>query len=330
MDRCPYADGYLPPRAETRGGLPCGPVATQHLEVELERVQDAFNRNVTRDLRNNQQQAAGSEPMPLARTSREAQAGIRARALASVERNLEGYKRRYLDRFGTQLNADNASELFEEYAATFERRALLGPAVRRAAAAVVDALFDDLIKATIPTSKLALVVFTAGGNGAGKTSSLAASGETQACIQFDNTLSSWDPSLTNIERALSADFHVFVSYVWRDPMEALIRGTLPRAMRIGRTVPLSAHSRTHPGARQTVLALMQRYVHDPRVTIAVFENPDGRGSPRLVRRDESWLRDCSADRPEVLVDRLRPAVVAERAHGRMSAAVHDGTVGSIA
>ena len=117
------------------------------------------------------------------------------------------------------------------------------------------------------------------------------------------------------------------SYVWRDPVDALVRGTLPRAMRIGRTVPLSSHSRTHPGARRTVLALLQWYAHDPRVTIAVFENPEGSVDPRLVRRDESWLRTHPEDRPETLAGHLRSALTAERAHERGSAALRAGGLG---
>ena len=151
---------------------------------------------------------------------------------------------------------------------------------------------------------------------------------TQAYIQFDSTLSSWEPSLGNIDRALAADFHVLVTYVWRDPIDALVHGTLPRAMRIGRTVPLSSHSRTHPGARQTVLALLQRYRGDPRVTIAVFENPQSGGDPFLVRRDEGWLRNRPEGRPETLADRLRAALTLERDHERINLAVHRGTVGS--
>ena len=98
-------------------------------------------------------------------------------------------------------------------------------------------------------------------------------------------------------------------------------------MRIGRTVPLSSHSRTHPGARRTVLALLQWYAHDPRVTIAVFENPEGSVDPRLVRRDESWLRTHPEDRPETLAGHLRSALTAERAHERGSAALRAGGLG---
>lgn len=112
-------------------------------------------------------------------------------------------------------------------------------------------------------------------------------------------------------------------------VEALVRGTLPRAMRIGRTVPLLAHSRTHPGARQTVLALMQRYVGDPLVTIAVFENPDGGSSPRLVRRDNGWLRTHAGEGPEVLADRLRAALAAERATDASAPRSTTGPLGQV-
>jgi hypothetical protein len=291
-------------------------------------MQIAFVQKVARDLEADRCRSVRAEATSTAVTHADSFRTIEKRTLAQVRQRIHGLKAEYLDRFGTHLNGDNASELFDDYAATLETRALLGPPVRKAAGAVVDALFSDLMTARPPFGRLPLVVFTAGGNGAGKSSSLPAPDTTQAYIQFDSTFSSWESSLCNIGRALAADFHVLVSYVWRDPIDALVHGTLPRAMRIGRTVPLSSHFRTHPGARQTVLALLQRYRDDPRVTIAVFENPQSGGDPRLVRRDESWLRTRPEDRPEALADQLRMAVTLERAQERISTAVHRGTIGS--
>jgi hypothetical protein len=317
------------PRSYSQNALSrsLGPTAPE-VEEELQRMQVAFVRNIARDLKADRCPSGRVEASGAAVNPADAFTTIEERTLAQVQQRMEVLKGEYLDRCGPQLNADNASELFDDYAATLETRALLGPSVRKAAAAVVDALFADLIAARPPSGRLPLVVFTAGGNGAGKSSSLPAADTTQAYIQFDSTLSSWEPSLGNIERALAAGFHVLVSYIWRDPIDALVHGTLPRAMRIGRTVPLASHSRTHPGARQTVLALLQRYRDDPRVTIAVFENPESSVNPCLVRRDQNWLLTRPEDRPEIVVDRLRTALMAEKAGRRINTPVHRGTFGS--
>ena len=138
-------------------------------------MQIAFVQNVSRDLEADQCRSGRVEAMGTAVIEADAFTAIENRTLAHVRRRIIGLKSEYLNRFGTQLNADNASELFEDYAATLETRALLGPPVRKAAAAVVNALFADVITARPPSGRLPLVVFTAGGNGAGKSSSLPAS-----------------------------------------------------------------------------------------------------------------------------------------------------------
>src|SRR3546814_2422265 len=76
-----------------------------------------------------------------------------------------------------------------------------------------------------------------------------------------NTLSS---AVDKVEQALAAGRDVRIAYVYRDPVEALTGGAIPRAERqavkfgSGRTVPLVEHAKTHIGVRPVMEALAAR------------------------------------------------------------------------
>jgi hypothetical protein len=108
-------------------------------------------------------------------------------------------------------------------------------------------------------------------------------------------------------------------------VEALTKGALPRAMRMGRTVPLDEHASTHVGAAQTVPALMERYRDDGRVSFDIIDNSRGRGAQELGSVET--IRPLEYDRVR---EDLLSALEAERAAGRISEAVYRGTAGKAA
>ena len=127
-----------------------------------------------------------------------------------------------------------------------------------------------------------LVIFTAGGAGAGKTSSIEgvpglARAVELAQIVYDTTLSSQRSSLERIAKALEAGKTVSIVFVYRDPIDALVAGALPRAARMGRTLPLEAFLETHAGSPPVLLQVAELYKNDKRVEIAVIDNSRGRG-----------------------------------------------------
>src|SRR3546814_18773786 len=97
-------------------------------------------------------------------------------------------------------------------------------------------------------------------------------------------------------------FRSRIAYVYRDPVEALTGGAIPRAERqavkfgSGRTVPLAEHAKTHIGVRPVMEALAARYADDPRVELAAIDNSHGKGNSRIAEL---------ADLPRVAEDRLR-------------------------
>jgi hypothetical protein len=233
----------------------------------------------------------------------------------------------YVQRFGCVLNADNASELFPEYTATPDARALLGPAVRPNAARIVDAVYARRLAEPVISPRLPVAVFTSGGNGSGKTSSVPAAGG-KAHVVLDSTLSQLEASTENIERALEADLLVYIRHLARDVIDAWENGVLARAMdpgsrHPGRTVMFRGHLLTHRGARRTLIALAERYRCEHRVRIEVWEN----GQRGLTRRSVEWLAMLRDPDDEYLKQQLRSILDAEFAAGRISAAVYGGSGG---
>jgi hypothetical protein len=155
---------------------------------------------------------------------------ITAQTVAAVEHDGERFVRAYRDRFGHVLNADNASELFDEYAASPETRALRVAAVRPAAAKVVELAYQELLAEPV-RGALPLVAFISVGNGAGKSTSIGPDGP--STLVFDSTLSQFAPSVEHIERAVAAGFTVEVRHLVRDIEESWL-AVLDRVMHQGR------------------------------------------------------------------------------------------------
>lgn len=242
-----------------------------------------------------------------------------------VLRELPSYVQTYLGRFGTWLNADNASELFPEYSASPEARQRLFLVVRPAAGAVVEGAYERLLVEPIASGRQPFIVFTGGGNGAGKSTSVRNDG----AIVFDSTLSLLEPSVRKIDAALKAGFYVRVRYLYREPIEAWAEGVLPRAMspdspEPGRPVRLTGHVQTHLGAHATALSLHQHFHRDPRVKVRIFENRTGHP---LALRSVEWLTSKEYPASDVIKERLRAVLDEQLADGRISQSLYDSARG---
>lgn len=190
---------------------------------------------------------------------------------------------------GRVLNTDTARELFPEYIADRSRSA----DVHERASAIVKRRYAEKLKEAVPQGDSNTVLFTAGGTGAGKSSSLDALQLTsKPHIIYDTNMGSFDSAKLKIDQALEAGKEVNVVLVNRDPLEALVNGALPRAERqakkfgTGRTVPIAEHLKTHAGSRKTVKALAAEFDGDPRVTISVIDNNHGAGNAKLSTIDK--------------------------------------------
>lgn len=215
---------------------------------------------------------------------------------------------------GTVLNTDTARELAPEYLADRTRSA----DVHEAASDTIKTLYEMKLAEPTPEGFDPVVLFTAGGTGAGKTSAVQSVGDAfgRPEIVYDTNMNTLASAVDKIDQALAAGRDVDIVYVYRDPVEALTGGAIPRAQRqaerfgTGRTVPLEEHARTHEGVGPTMEALAARYAGDDRVQIRAIDNSRGKGKQRLVE-----LADLPRQEDNSLRERLSQALEEARAAG---------------
>jgi len=222
---------------------------------------------------------------------------------------------------GKVLNTDIARELSPEYQADRS----LSAQVHEPASAFIKQLYAKKLAQRPGPGEEPLVLFSAGGTGAGKSSGLDITG---AQIVYDTNMNRLESATQKIDQALQAGKRVEIVYTYRDPIEALTGGALPRAMRqearsgSGRTVPLSEHVATHVGARETMDRLAAHYAGDDRVKIRVFDNTHGKGNARMSTLARIPKLDESAYTR--LREEASTALDAEHQAGRISDAVYRG------
>ena len=220
-----------------------------------------------------------------------AERAVEARFAAYLEAHTDQAIARYIEKFGNEINTDNARELSSDYApggidaedaATVAARTSWGHAVHEPSSALAKELFSRALRKDTPADRRKQVVFTAGGAGAGKTTSIRKLADLSHAVEmaeivYDTTLSTYSSAVRNITQALAAGRMVSIVYVYRDPVDSLIEGILPRAQSMGRTVPLEVVLATHLGSVQGILRLSEAYKNETRVAIAIIDNRDGAG-----------------------------------------------------
>lgn len=188
---------------------------------------------------------------------------------------------------GRVLNTDTARELSPDYLADRTKSA----DVHEPASAFIKRLYADKLSQPTPEGMDSTVLFTAGGTGAGKSTGLKLLGDTRAEIVYDTNMNKFESAKTKIDQALDAGRDVHILYTYRDPVEALRNGALPRAMRqegnfgSGRTVPMAEHVDTHVGSYATMRRIAQEFKDDPRVKITAIDNSLGRGNAKVSSLD---------------------------------------------
>lgn len=197
---------------------------------------------------------------------------IERRAFDEIAQNEDRLITEYRQKFGKVVNTDNARELFPEYNLAKTKSA----AVHEPASLLAKRIYlDDLLTKKGQGSNR--VIFTAGGTGAGKTTAMqklagVSRNIERAPVVFDTNLAGLKSSVSKIEAAIKNGYKVEVYYVLRDPLDALEKGALPRAMKTGRVVPLSEHVKTHVDSRQTFLDLARKYEGNNNVRLLVIDN----------------------------------------------------------
>lgn len=252
-----------------------------------------------------------------------------------IEREPDKVMAEYAKIEGTQggklLNTDLARELSPAYLKDRTKSA----AVHEPASSLVKEMYARKLAEQPETGDLPEVIFTAGGTGAGKTTGLTAAAKInpdvdRSQIIYDTNMNGAKSSIQKIEQALIAGKTVKVIYTYRDPVDALVNGALPRAKRqaakfgTGRTVPLEAHIDTHVGARDTMQELAAKYRDDPRVTVWAVDNSGGKDSARVV--DLEKIPQLSYD---AVREQAESALEREYEAGRIDQRTYSATRGNL-
>ena len=221
---------------------------------------------------------------------------VEARFAKYLEEHTDEAVARYKAKYGKEINTDNVRELSKDYAPggmeaeeaqTKAARARWSSAVHEPSSAFAKEIYRRDLKKPAAGNERNLVIFTGGGAGAGKTTSIQGVPGLQRAVEaaqivYDTTLSSLRSSLERISLALEAGKLVSIVFVYRDPIDALVGGALPRAERMGRTLPLDVFMETHLGSPPVLLKVAELYRSDTRVEIAVIDNSRGRGKAAVA------------------------------------------------
>lgn len=244
-----------------------------------------------------------------------------------IDRAVANYEKANTQNGTLVINTDQARDLSEDYNRDIESRSLYAAAVHEPASALVKKVWRAALDRPPAPGKEANVIFTAGGTGAGKTTAIdnvpaIAQLRDASDIIYDGNLNNFDKAVQRIEEALASGRTADIVYVYRDPVEAMRNGALPRAERQGRTVRIDAHADSHIGSLKVVGQLMERYKGDPRVNIVVLDNSHGPGGAveTTIDRLPAWEYDA-------LVQELINVVQADYEAGRISDRVYRGTLG---
>ena len=223
---------------------------------------------------------------------------------------------------GKVFNTDVARELSPEYV----KNRTLSASVHEPSSALIKKMYAERL--AMPAPEGSSVMFTGGGTGAGKTSSLKMYPDIakNAEIIYDTNMNKLDSAQKKIDQALEAGRKVDLIYTYRDPVEALTEGSLTRAMRMkqefgsGRTVPLKEHIRTHTGSRDVMEQLQSMYADNPNVRIGVVDNTFGKGNQRI-----STVEDLPKHDPAELEQRLRQALEEQYKLKKIDKDIYEGS-----
>jgi hypothetical protein len=144
--------------------------------------------------------------------------------------------------------------------------------------------FSEIIKPAPATKNI--VLFNAGGQGSGKTTSLRLSGKTErAFIVMDGTMQDLDKSCRNIDLALAHRKLVHINYVYcpfAKAMEHIIRRAAhPQG---GRVVNVRRAAKGHYHALENFFKLIERYGAKDSISYSIVNNSEE--LPRMMTLEE--------------------------------------------
>jgi hypothetical protein len=232
----------------------------------------------------------------------------------------------YREKFGFLVSADCARELFPDYALNLDTKLKYALAVQKSASAIAEMVFDQLLGEN-PGKP---VLFTAGGTGAGKTSSIRRNSDTNnqylgAGIIFDGNFNSWSSSKRRVEKCLQNGCKVVIIFVHRHPVESFLQGVITRAQFEGRTVAIEPHLRMHKDSISTFLKTSRSFKDNENVSCEVLINTGH--ELETYKADIDYLKTVKYDSEE-LRKILQEELYNAKSQGQISQALYEASGGS--
>jgi hypothetical protein len=242
--------------------------------------------------------------------------------------NLDAKEKEYKAKFHNVLSGDNAKELSEDY---MKDPMGLSEAVHEPASGFVKYLYNKELSVPVTKDQDNVVVFTAGGSGAGKTTGITQFGvlgdlTKKANIVYDTTMSSFRSADNKIQQAIKHDRDVVILYVYRGLEDAFTNGVVPRMKATGRVIPYYAHVMNHIDSLATIKKLTDKYKDSDRVSIQLVDNSNGFGNARIMTPEE--LNNIKFVEPEHYEKELLAEINKQKQNGQITERQYKGLLGS--
>lgn len=222
---------------------------------------------------------------------------------------------------GKIINTDIARELDPQYA----QDRSLSAAVHEPASAFVKKLYADKLAEPVKDGK-DLVMFTAGGTGAGKSTAIEnipamKTMADNAKLIYDTNSNRAESAISKVQQALDTGHKVGMVYVHRGAVDAF-KNTLGRAMRMGRTVPMGTHIETHMGAPGAVLQVAEHFKNNPNFELIAVDNTGARKEAKIMPVEN--LSNIKYNKGELQTE-LNKILKDKYARGEINRKVYEGT-----
>ena len=228
-----------------------------------------------------------------------------ASTLADPDKHIAAYKQDVRSFNGRYVCADLFKETFDVYAASKESKGRYNGAVHNSAAVLSAEQFRrTLADDSHPERNTA--VFLTGSPGAGKTSSILASGELDpdTRVVFEGQLSNPKTSIEKIQQALDAGLHVKIMVVHPLPENAL-DNTLKRYYQEGRGASIEVMAGIQGRLPASLAAVHNKF--GDAVSLMIFDRRDFKNSTKLSGWDNLPLLSSEGDY-ERIKHRLKTAL----------------------
>ena len=190
---------------------------------------------------------------------------IEERAFNFLKNNPVQLRDGYIKDYKNEINPDAMRHLFEEYKGYNTRD------FDRVVGALTEITYNHLLD-TRQAKENNTVFFTAGGSGSGKSRTIAILPQkSDYAIILDATFSS-NNAVNKVKLAIANGFKVRIMFVLRHPLEAWVKGVLPRAKDNGRIIDEAYHVFSHRKARENILNLYSEYKDNENVMFGFLFN----------------------------------------------------------